>query len=103
MKPPITLVALDHQPAVIRTTAETMHISIGEEVMELSASNSGTPDLGTLRGRPILHLGRGVSIGVPRGWDNTGDSDEGGAPPPALAGTISIFFPSGIGPRNFSR
>ena len=44
-KPTITLVALDHQPAVIRTTAETIHICIGGEVRGLSASTSGPWDL----------------------------------------------------------
>ena len=45
MKPPNTLVALDYQPAVIRTTAETIHISIGGEVRGLSDSTSGNWDL----------------------------------------------------------
>ena len=38
MKPIITLISLDHQPVVIRTTAETIHISIVGEVRGLSAS-----------------------------------------------------------------
>ena len=45
MKPPITLVALDYQPVVIRTTAETIHINIGGEVRGLSDSTSGNWDL----------------------------------------------------------
>ena len=44
MKPPITLFALDHQPVVIRTTAETIYNSIGGEVRGLSASTSGPWD-----------------------------------------------------------
>ena len=44
MKPPITLFALDHQPAVIRTTTETIYNSIGGEIRGLSVSTSGTWD-----------------------------------------------------------
>ena len=48
-------------------------------------------DPGTLRGRPLLRLGRGVSIGVPRGWEDTGDSDE--VPPPSLSRDNINFLP----------
>ena len=51
-------------------------------------------DPGTLRGRPLLGLGRGVSIGVPRGCEDTGDSDEGGGlPPPGLNRDNINFLP----------
>ena len=39
------MVALDYQPVVIRTTAETIHINIGGEVRGLSDSTSGNWDL----------------------------------------------------------
>ena len=100
MEPPITLVALDHQPAVIRTTTDTIHLSIGGEVSGLSASMSGPWDL--TRTAPLL-LGRGVSTGVYGGGEDTGKSDKGGwSSPSVLAGETGISSLSGIGPLNFS-
>ena len=55
MKPPITLISLDHQPAAIRTTVGTIHISIGGEVRGLSASTNGPWDL-TRTAPPALGL-----------------------------------------------
>ena len=62
-------------PAVIRTTTDTIHLSIGREFSGLSASTSGPWDL--TRTTPLL-LGRGVSTGVPGGGEDTGESDKGG-------------------------
>ena len=48
-------------------------------------------DPGTLRGRPLLCLGREGSRGVPGGVEDTGESDKGGADSrPALAGESEL-------------
>ena len=74
MEPPITLVSLDHQPAVVRAAAEAVHLCVRGRVRGLTIGTGG----------PLLRLGWGTATGVPGGGEDAGESDEGAGvrPPP---------------------